>query len=351
MIGCADGSEFSKKLSGLLISSLENHHANNFDFERYPGPEREIVNREKNLAYVFANLEHFSKAYDLFEDGESKELFVLLVAFKILGHRKIRLPLSNKDYWELREKLNRFVNAGPECLEAGLHDLKLHLTDLNVIGVPIRQFTLGGALLIDFILKQYEYTDDAFRIGVKPGDVVIDAGACWGDTALYFANLAGPTGKVFSFEFTENVDIFKKNIALNPALASRITLIEKALWKNSHDQLFFNDCGPGTNVSATHVEKNGAVQAITIDRLVTEQGVEKIDFIKMDIEGAEQAALTGARETLSRWRPQLAITVYHNEMEDFTAIPRMLAAMELGYKFYLGHYTTYGEETVLFAKV
>jgi FkbM family methyltransferase len=344
-------SEFPQKLSSLLIASLENHHERNFDFDRFPGQEREVVSREHNLGYVFEHLRSFSEVYDLLENTESKDLYVLLTAFKILGHRKIRLPLSNQAYWDIREKLDQYVASGADCIEAGLFDLKLHLTDLSAFGVPIRQYTLGGAILIDFLLKQYEYERGDFRIGVKPGDVVIDAGACWGDTALNFAHLAGAEGKVFSFDFTSNVEVFKKNVALNPTLAPRIVLIEKAVWKNSQDRLSFNDGGPGTSVGDARQEGIGYVQSIAIDDLVAEQHLEKVDFIKMDIEGAEQDALNGARETLRRFRPQLAITIYHNEPKDFVTIPRMLHAMGLGYKFYISHFTIYNEETVLFAKV
>ena len=55
------------------------------------------------------------------------------------------------------------------------------------------------------------------------------------------------------------------------------------------------------------------VPLTTIDKIVNELGLERVDFIKMDIEGAEVAALTGARETLRRFRPRLAIAVYHRE--------------------------------------
>ena len=49
----------------------------------------------------------------------------------------------------------------------------------------------------------------------------------------------------------------------------------------------------------------------TIDNLVRELKLERVDFIKMDIEGAEPKALAGARETLSRFRPRMALSTYH----------------------------------------
>jgi hypothetical protein len=51
---------------------------------------------------------------------------------------------------------------------------------------------------------------------------------------------------------------------------------------------------------------------------------------------------------LRRFRPKLAVCVYHN-LEDFWAIPRYLDGLGLGYRFYLRHFTIHPEETVLFA--
>jgi hypothetical protein len=87
---------------------------------------------------------------------------------------------------------------------------------------------------------------------------------------------------------------------------------------------------------------------ILIDDVVGTPEFPKVDFIKMDIEGAEQQALRGAEECIRRFKPKLAITVYHS-LEDFWEIPRWIDGLGLGYKFYLRHFTIHSEETVLFA--
>jgi len=68
----------------------------------------------------------------------------------------------------------------------------------------------------------------------------------------------------------------------------------------------------------------------------------------MDIEGAELKALQGAEDTLLRFKPSLAISLYHKD-SDFIDIPKYLANLDLGYKFYLDHFTVYKNETVLYA--
>jgi hypothetical protein len=70
----------------------------------------------------------------------------------------------------------------------------------------------------------------------------------------------------------------------------------------------------------------------------------------MDIEGAEPVALKGAIKTIKKYRPKLAIAIYHS-MNDFVGIPKWIDDLGLGYKLFLGHYTIHSEETVIFAKI
>jgi|GEM_PF-6264835 len=64
---------------------------------------------------------------------------------------------------------------------------------------------------------------------------------------------------------------------------------------------------------------------------------------------SEQNALKGAINTLKRFKPQLAISIYHNFADDFASIANMLDELKLGYRFFLGHFSIHHEETVLFA--
>ena len=67
----------------------------------------------------------------------------------------------------------------------------------------------------------------------------------------------------------------------------------------------------------------------------------------MDIEGAETDALKGAENTLRKFKPRLAICLYHKPL-DFKVIPEYLNSLNIGYKFYFNHYTMHTEESVLF---
>jgi hypothetical protein len=65
--------------------------------------------------------------------------------------------------------------------------------------------------------------------------------------------------------------------------------------------------------------------------------LDRIDFIKLDIEGAELQALKGAEQTLRRHRPRLVIALYH-DARDWADIPTYLDGLGLGYCFSLGHF-------------
>ena len=88
---------------------------------------------------------------------------------------------------------------------------------------------------------------------------------------------------------------------------------------------------------------------MTIDELITRGFVPRVDFIKMDVEGAESEALLGAAQSLRTFRPKLALTVYHR-LTDFWTIPQSVDRLSPGYRFYLRHFTIHAEETVLFAR-
>ncbi len=178
---------------------------------------------------------------------------------------------------------------------------------------------------------------------------------------MYFADRSSQQGKVFCFEINpDNLAILERNLALNRHLADRVIVERKALWEKSGQTLGFKPYGPGTSlfnsgpsgpVSLLQSDESGSVKVstISIDDFVQERGIKKVDYIKMDIEGSELAALHGAEKTLRRFRPRLAIALYHRE-DDFIAIPSYLNELDLQYEFFLQHFTIHREETVLFAR-
>src|SRR5258707_15414601 len=144
-----------------------------------------------------------------------------------------------------------------------------------------------------------------------------------------------------------NIGILQQNLAFNADLGAKTRVIQRALWSRSGEKFVFNDMGPGSHPTADGAGVD--VETQTVDDFVSENSVERIDFIKMDIEGAEPEALVGAERTIRKYRPQLAISVYHDPRH-FASIPRWIVGLDLGYRLYLDHFTIHEEETVLFAR-
>jgi FkbM family methyltransferase len=263
----------------------------------------------------------------------------------------VTLPADTPHYRELYRRALALCDATDE-IESGFRGWRLSRMRLADYGYPISLYANAHLVLATFGMRQYERADGNGNVlvGARPGDVVIDAGGCWGDTALFFADRVGPNGRVLTFEFDPgNLRILKQNLALNPELAGRVRLIERPLWDVADRQLAIEGQGPATRLSfETTAESKSTVLTTTIDRALQEAPGRSVGLIKMDIEGAELPALRGAIDTLRRDRPRLAISVYHS-LDDYVRIPRWLAELGLGYRFYLGHQTIFDAETILFA--
>jgi FkbM family methyltransferase len=157
---------------------------------------------------------------------------------------------------------------------------------------------------------------------VEPGSVVIDAGGHIGESA----NTALRMGAALVITVEPdplNAEAIRRN--LKDALAAgRLVLVEKALWDRDGGTLTLERHTASTRSTVEEKHSDGvSVPITTIDHIVRELELKRVDFIKMDIEGAEPPALRGARETLTRFKPILAIGSYHNPT-DIDEIPQII---------------------------
>ncbi len=171
-------------------------------------------------------------------------------------------------------------------------------------------------------------------------EVVVDAGAFDGATALRFLKWAGDKIKrVYSFELDPvNFANCEENLR---DVRNKVILVKKGTWDK--DEVMNIDEGG----SGSHLSSDGGTRAelTTIDSVVKD---ERVTFIKMDVEGAELKSLIGAKNTIIKNRPRLAICVYHKR-RDIYEIPEYILSLVPEYKFYLRHYSSNGWETVLYA--
>lgn len=152
-------------------------------------------------------------------------------------------------------------------------------------------------------VRQFEeMTREVFLIHYTPrfGDVVLDIGAGVGTEMLSFSGMVGDRGQVISVEaHPATFDLLDQTRKLGGL--SNVQTLQAAVMDTS-EAVIMSDMGP----ELTHMNKVGqggvSVPAVTIAEIMEKRGLEKIDFLKMNIEGAETAALQGAGSRLSQIR-------------------------------------------------
>ena len=153
-------------------------------------------------------------------------------------------------------------------------------------------------------LAGLRYDDDlpTFVDMVHEGDVILDLGANVGAYTLRAARKIGPRGRVIAVEpLPEAVSLLRKNIRHNQL--TNVTVVEAAVCDIDGETIIH--VGPRLN-AASVVKKAGVprkVRAVTIDRLVQELNLQKVDLVKMDIERAEPLALAGMKRTIKMYSP------------------------------------------------
>jgi FkbM family methyltransferase len=186
----------------------------------------------------------------------------------------------------------------------------------------------------------------------KKGDVIMDCGAHIGNCTMLFSRLVGENGLVIALEpFEESFKTLKCRI--NRLNRKNIIAINKGVWNVTGCfllKIFSNtlSCQVATNLHPTNNSNNSTyIDCVTIDDLLDELKLNRLDMIKMDIEGAEIEALQGSEKTLSNYCPHVAIASYHNRDDEPTyhKVEEILYCQ--GYTantFFPPHFTTCGKK-------
>jgi FkbM family methyltransferase len=155
----------------------------------------------------------------------------------------------------------------------------------------------------------YGYTDGRFDVTVKKSDIVIDAGAWIGDFSAYAAS---KDAEVYAFEPTEDTfSWLKQTVELNKP--HKIYPIQKGLGDSECSLPIYIIKGNsgGNTLMKRESLPSEIINITTLDSFVSENKIQKIDFIKADIEGSERDMLKGAVNILKTFAPKLAICTYH----------------------------------------
>jgi FkbM family methyltransferase len=353
-------------LGRVVFLALAEPEPGNYDVERWPDgkPTRTREDVVGTIRYMAEHAEELEWAADRL-DADSREVLTQRLVYLTLDHERAHIGPPIEQLEQLTELARSQLQTAERVRGLGYMDavnqrdyLYSHRFDLHAIGFPIVLETSMFGVQATYQLQQY-WAPDHPEARPRKGDVVIDGGGYLGETALWFAHVVGDTGRVMTFELeTGALGIMRENLEANPALASRIEINEHALWDEPGCELPILVSGPGTTLmsGAPDPDADGTgpveqlVSTTSVDALVASGELERVDFIKLDIEGAESQALTGAEQTLRRFRPRLALAAYH-EFDDMWALMRQIDQLELGYRFAMAHFTPHHEETILYAWV
>ena len=146
---------------------------------------------------------------------------------------------------------------------------------------------------------------------VKPGWSVADVGAHIGYFTLLLAKLVGPSGRVFAFEPVPiNFEVLSKNVALN---GYHWVILEKKAVTNRNDSVTLHVPKQRFTKQASIIQQGGEtieVEATSLDAYWETMGNPPLHLVKMDIEGAEDAALEGMKRLLHQQRPIVVVEIH-----------------------------------------
>jgi FkbM family methyltransferase len=296
----------------------------------------------KNI-YLYGNEDSHSWTIPLFVDTARK------YGFAVKGICFINRPETDEvSYCGVEVISESEIKPGKDTVAVVFYDAwaGLAVAAAVVKGIQDKGFKPEQTfILFDLYLPQYF---DREVMIPSENEIFVDAGVCDMSTSVDFITWCGGSySAIYAFEPEPNQyrlceEILGKNPALTP---SRIHLYRAGL-SSETAKLRFNPFHPG----ASRVDPSGTeeIEAVSLDEVLRGGEGEggPVTFIKMDIEGSELEALKGARNTIIKWRPRLAICVYHKP-EDILEIPAYILDIAPWYKMYIRHYSTTQTETVL----
>jgi len=182
---------------------------------------------------------------------------------------------------------------------------------------------------------------DSDVIKIDKNEVFVDAGCYDGNDIAQFKALCDESyEKIVAFE--PNVQLYE-NCVNKLKNSNNLHIYPLGLW-NETNELNFGEFGANSRIVENY-SKGIKIKTVRLDDILNE---DKVTYIKMDIEGAELRALEGAQQTILKYRPKLAICLYHKP-EDIWEIPNYILSLHTDYKLVIRHYSFYHSETVLYA--
>ncbi|MCL2930457.1 MAG: FkbM family methyltransferase [Trichodesmium sp. MAG_R01] len=195
-----------------------------------------------------------------------------------------------------------------------------NIVSFNYQSTPIKFEITGKNLAVEIANVGgtfYELPELEFiRQNLKSSNpVIVDIGANTGNHLVYFAKIM-QASKVIPIEFHPDIiATLKKHISINQVSNIDLSILGYAIGENSGTSFIKEH--PAKDLCLTEIDNNiingTKVEVMTLDDLIK----EKVDFIKVDVQGTEVKALTGAKNLISIYQPDMLVEVAKNHMKDF----------------------------------
>ena len=317
-------------------------------------------------------LDEVKKIYSFLGDEISKDIFINRLLYNITGDLKYVDTMVRNNVKEFADsginmKIDAIRNKVSEVSKsrkiviygAGQIGLELY-KDIGeyIVGFCDRDIEkqkkgVGGHKVIspaELIKKKEEYINHMFLeeqqyfdeelIKFEEEEVFVDGGCLNFLTSKQLLSKCNTVKKIYAFE-PDSISARRCYDEAGKSGFDNYTIIEKGLY-SKETELYFNSLGNGC--SSILDKGNCKVRVTSIDETIK----DKVTFIKMDIEGTELEALIGAKDTITKYKPKLAISVYHKK-QDIIDIPLYIKSLVSEYKLFLRHYSNHAGETVLYA--
>lgn len=314
-----------------------------FDFEEPHGFAEFLREKGINIASVIVksvsgNETHTQEVIALHEVAHNAEKFGCIFVREKMEAAFMRIP-------ELK-KIPVIVMSHDEGRTEAIYDMYMKNLDELLEVYRMLQDEISRKTFLGFIrakvsrnLNTAFFAETPLYIceGFMPdeGAVIIDGGACDGSTSAKFSGMGY---RVFAFELDgENCKLAKKLSEEKNFCVENLGLgAFRHTAKYTHDPC---------KIFITKEKEAGISSAdiVDLDYYVREKHLQSVDFIKLDVEGAEVDAIKGAAAVIARFKPILAVSVYH-KIEHLWTIPKLIKSIRSDYEFCLRHFVTSADD-------
>jgi FkbM family methyltransferase len=204
----------------------------------------------------------------------------------------------------------------------------------------------GDFSLYREIMSETQHFDTSI-IKLTEHEVFLDVGAYKGAAIVEFAKRTSSRydGIIMLEPDKKTLETLQDTIACHGI--NDVEVYRKGAW-NKHAFLQFHNGREGSSRISETSEVACPSTSIEVDAIDNVLQGRRVTYISMDIEGAEHNAILGAEQTIKKWKPKMAVCVYHKR-EDLFDLLLLLKSFVPEYKFYMRHYTDNQTETVLYA--